>query len=56
MIDNRANTNKMWISPPTLYAKTPIAQPIKRITAITYSKLVVINCFLMFYLFGALSI
>ena len=33
-----ANTIKIWISPPTLYTKTPNSHPISKITAIKYNK------------------
>lgn len=33
-----ANTSKMWIKPPTVVKKNPIAQAITRITAMIYNK------------------
>ena len=38
-----ANTNKMCINPPALYAKKPTSHPIIRITAITYNILRIKN-------------
>jgi hypothetical protein len=37
-----AITNKTWMIPEALYAKTPIAQPINNITAIIYNILLIV--------------
>ena len=39
-----ASTKRIWIKPPIAYPKKPISQPIIRMTAMIYNKLLMIIC------------